>query len=256
MSLTLGWGLAQAFEFTPRQAHPLPHTARSGLDTAGADVKAMQADEWANPAQAWLQKGAQLWARSSATAPSCGQCHGALEVAMKGVAPRSPAWSARLGRVGNLEDQIRHCQSVHQKRVPDEFESEDLLALSASITRASKGLPMSQRFVPEEREALTRGESEFHRRQGLLNLACAHCHQDLAGKRLLMDPLSQGQPNAYPLYRLEWQSLGSLERRLRSCLNGVKSELDPWGSARMRDLALYLRWRAQGLAIEMPAVRK
>ena len=75
-------------------------------------------------------------------------------------------------------------------------------------------------------------------------------------KRLFNDPLSQGQSNAYPLYRLEWQSVGSLERRLRSCMNGVKAELPPWGSPRMRELALYLRWRAQGLPVEMPAVRK
>ena len=68
--------------------------------------------------------------------------------------------------------------------------------------------------------------------------------------------MSQGQPNGYPVYRLEWQTLGSLERRLRSCYAGIRAEPPPWGDLRMRQLALYLTWRGEGLPIEVPAVRK
>ena len=31
-------------------------------------------------------------------------------------------------------------------------------------------------------------------------------------------------PTGYPLYRLEWQALGSLQRRLRNCMTGVRAE--------------------------------
>ncbi len=251
------WAQApQGVEFIPRHPFLSPSQVKSGLHMAGSDVQAMQADEWANPAQASLQQGQALWERKSASGPSCAQCHGQARDSMAGVAARLPAWSPAQGRVTNLEDRIRHCQATHQHRTPDAFESEDLLALTAWVTLASRGMPMSTALVSEEREAILRGEADYHRRQGLLNLACVHCHQDMAGKRLFNDPLSQGQSNAYPLYRLEWQSVGSLERRLRSCMNGVKAELPPWGSPRMRELALYLRWRAQGLPVEMPAVRK
>ena len=41
-----------------------------------------------------------------------------------------------------------------------------------------------------------------------MNLACMHCHDWNAGKRLLAESISQGHPNAYPVYRLEWQSAG------------------------------------------------
>ena len=50
-------------------------------------------------------------------------------------------------------------------------------------------------------------------REGQLNLACTNCHDDNFDKRLAGAPITQGQPTGYPLYRLEWQTLGSLERR-------------------------------------------
>jgi sulfur-oxidizing protein SoxA len=68
--------------------------------------------------------------------------------------------------------------------------------------------------------------------------------------------VSQGQPNGYPAYRLEWQKLGSLHRRLRSCLFGLHAELPPFGSELLNELELYLAWRAKGLPIESPAVRR
>jgi hypothetical protein len=37
--------------------------------------------------------------------------------------------------------------------------------------------------------------------------------------------LPEGHPNGYPIYRLEWQSVGSLQRRLRNCLFGLRAEL-------------------------------
>jgi sulfur-oxidizing protein SoxA len=65
----------------------------------------------------------------------------------------------------------------------------------------------------------------------------------------------QGHPNGYPLYRLEWQSLGSLQRRLRNCLIGMRAEPYAYGAGEYVDLELYLMWRARGMKLETPAVR-
>jgi sulfur-oxidizing protein SoxA len=43
--------------------------------------------------------------------------------------------------------------------------------------------------------------------------------------------LPQGHPNGYPIYRQEWQSVGSLQRRLRNCLFGQRAELYAFGSS-------------------------
>ena len=63
-----------------------------------------------------------------------------------------------------------------------------------------------------------------------MNLSCAQCHDDNWGKKLGPETISQGHSVAYPIYRLEWQTMGSLHRRFRSCLSGVRAEMLPQGS--------------------------
>ena len=108
---------------------------------------------------------------------------------------------------------------------------------------------------PELKPSSALGDELFHRRAGQLNLSCSQCHDDNWGKRLAGSVIPQGHPTGYPVYRLEWQSLGSLQRRLRNCLSGLRAELYPFGSSENVDLELYLMSRAQGLKIEAPAVR-
>jgi sulfur-oxidizing protein SoxA len=247
-------GLAQGSS-APERSLPLTDL-RSGIEFAGRDVKALQADALTNPAQLWLEQGRVLWdAPAGASQRACTACHGPAE-SMKGVAPKFPRVNAATGQLFNLEDQIRHCRSQHQQASAPAFESDELLALSLLVTQASQGLPLRTEIDATLLPHLRAGEALFKRRQGQLNLSCAQCHDNNWGRRLYTDALSQGQPNGYPLYRLEWQKLGSLERRLRSCFAGVRAELPQWGELGQRQLSLYLKWRGEGLLIEVPAVRK
>src|SRR5690606_26303112 len=81
------------------------------------------------------------------------------------------------------------------------------------------------------------------------------CHDDNRGKKLAGITLPQGHPTGYPLYRLEWQTLGSLQRRLRNCMIGVRATPYPYGSPEYIALETYLMWRARGMPRESPAVR-
>jgi L-cysteine S-thiosulfotransferase len=92
-------------------------------------------------------------------------------------------------------------------------------------------------------------------RQGQLNLSCANCHNDNAGKKLAGATIPQGHPTGYPIYRLEWQTLGSLKRRLRNCLVGMRAEAWDWDDPQYVALELYLMDRARGMALDAPAVR-
>src|SRR5438874_756500 len=67
--------------------------------------------------------------------------------------------------------------------------------------------------------------------------------------------IPQAHPTGYPLYRLEWQNLGSLQRRLRNCLVGIRAEPYDYGAPELVDLELYLMWRARGMTMDAPAVR-
>ena len=100
----------------------------------------------------------------------------------------------------------------------------------------------------------------FNTRMGQLGLSCADCHEPraeggLAGDRLGGARIPEGRANAYPIYRLEWQGVGSLLRRIRNCMTGVRSLPFPAGGEEMAALRLYLGWRSNGMPVETPGVR-
>ena len=128
--------------------------------------------------------------------------------------------------------------------------------MTAFVAHQSRGLALDVAIDGPARAHFERGRDFYYRRIGQMNLSCAQCHEQNWGRRLLTETISQGQPNAYPVYRLEWQTAGSLHRRLRSCLSGVRAELLPVGAPEFVDLELFLAWRAQGLKIETPGVRR
>ncbi len=47
-----------------------------------------------------------------------------------------------------------------------------------------------------------------------------------------------------------------MQRRIRACLFGVHAEMPPPGATELTDLELFLAWRAQGLLLESPGVRR
>jgi L-cysteine S-thiosulfotransferase len=229
---------------------------RSGYDFAGNEIRAMQDDDTANPGNLWVLQGETLWAtRVGAADRSCADCHGEARVSMKGVAARYPAFEAALARLLDLEQRINRCRSEHQKAEPLAWESEDLLALTAFVARQSRGLPITVSSSPELRPFLALGKELFEQREGQMNLSCSQCHDNNWGKRLAGNLIPQGHPTGYPLYRLEWQSLGSLQRRLRNCMIGVRAEPFEYGAPQAVALELYLMERARGMPMDPPAVR-
>ena len=131
----------------------------------------------------------------------------------------------------------------------------ELLSLTAYVARQSRGVPIDITIDARTQPFLDAGRATFDRRQGQLNLACAQCHDANWGRRLAGNVIPQAHPTGYPIYRLEWQSLGSLQRRLRNCLVGMRAEPYEYGAPEFVDLELYLMWRARGMTMETPAVR-
>ena len=230
-------------------------TRRSGFDDMGAATQQMQRDDAMNPAMLFVLEGEVLWRRApSASARSCASCHGEPQ-AMKGVAARYPAWDARASRPVNLATRINLCRERHQGQRPWAAEHADLLALEGFLGMQSRGLPISIPTDERLRPHVARGEMLYRERIGQLELSCAQCHDERAGGKLGSALIPQGHPTGYPIYRLEWQGMGSLARRLRGCMTGVRAEPFAAGSLEMTQLELYLASRAMGMKVETPAVR-
>jgi sulfur-oxidizing protein SoxA len=237
-------------------ADPPAPGGRSGYAYMGGNTRAMQDDDAANPGMLWVLEGEALWQRKAGAAgKACADCHGDAAASMRGVAARYPAFDETLQRPINLEQRINRCRTGQQKASELKYESRDLLALTAYVGRQSRGLPIQLAQDARLQPFIEAGREAFERRQGQLNLSCANCHEQNAGKKLGGNPITEAHPNGYPLYRLEWQGLGSLERRLRNCMIGTRQQLAEFGSPDLVDLELFLMWRARGMKLETPAVR-
>lgn len=239
---------AAAAAAPPRPEPPLP-----GTHFLGSDLKALQADDFANPGLLWVARGEALWSEG---AKLCAACHGEAARSMRGAAARYPRFDAGLGRVVNLEGRIDACRTGRQGLPAFAPESPERLALAAFVARPSRGMPLAVSVDGPARPVFERGRDLYRTRIGQLNLACTHCHDERWGKTLLAEPISQGHPTAWPAYRVEWQAFGSLQRRLRACFFGVRAAMPDYGDGDLLALELYLAWRARGLALESPGVRR
>lgn len=235
---------------------PVPER-QSGTAYMSPATQALQTDDTQNPAMLWVANGETLWhqAPQGGNGKSCAACHNDAKTSMRGKAASFPKFSPAAGQVITLSGQINQCRRNAQQAPALQPESADLLALEAYVAIQSRGHPMSPARDAQTLQAAQRGQQLFTTRIGQLNLSCAQCHDNNAGKRLAGALIPQGHANAYPIYRLEWQGVGSLQRRLRNCMSGVRAEVPPYGATDLVDLEAYLAQRAQGMPMETPGVR-
>lgn len=229
---------------------------KSGAEFMGESTRAMQHDDTQNPAMLWVAGGEALWnTKAGKAGKSCASCHGDARQSMRGVAARFPAFDQASGRVLNLGGKIEQCRASRQQAPALKAESDDLLGLEAYVALQSRGMPVAPPSDAGTRAAQQRGKQLYTSRIGQLNLSCAQCHDASWGRKLAGATIPQGHANAYPIYRLEWQGMGSLQRRLRNCMTGVRAALPPPDAQDFVELEAWLALRAQGMQIESPGVR-
>jgi sulfur-oxidizing protein SoxA len=237
-------------------AAPAGDPRRSGYAFMSPETQAMQRDDMENPGMLAVLDGAELWTQpAGTTGRSCADCHGADATAMRGVAARYPAFDAASGAAIDLSGRIAQCRAERQGAAPPAREGRPLLALAAFVAHRSRGMPVAPDDDPRLAPTVEAGRALWHRRLGQLNLSCAQCHDDNAGQRLASAPIPEAHPTGYPIYRLEWQTVGSLQRRIRGCLTGVRAEPFAYGDPAYVALEAFLMDRARGMEIETPGVR-
>jgi L-cysteine S-thiosulfotransferase len=237
----------------PAADRPAPQPGRT---FQSPDTQKLEADDAANAGFLWIERGAALWGKADSGARSCADCHAVAEASMKGVAARYPVVDAKSGQLLNMEGRINQCRTERQGLPALAYDSDALLALTAFVTLQSKGMARNIAINGAAQSFFARGKSFYETRQGQLNLACGQCHDDNIGRKLRGDRISQGQTDGWPAYRLEWQTVGSLHRRLRACSLGVRADILDAGSPEYLALELYLAWRGETLPVAAPGVRR
>jgi len=228
----------------------------SGSTFLSPELRRRQDDPNRNAAWFWVDQGKELFAERPAAGQACLGCHADPAASLRGAATHYPQVDRPSGKLLNLEGRIEQCRVERQQQPAFGYESAELLSLTAYVASLSRGLPMSVRTDGPARPFYEAGQAFFERRQGQLNLSCKQCHDGLVGQKLRGDTISHGAGTGYPAYRLEWNTVGSLHRRLRACSLGVRATQFDYGSPEYLALELYLAGRAEGLPVETPAIRR
>jgi sulfur-oxidizing protein SoxA len=230
---------------------------RSGYTFATAQTRAMQDDDFENPAFLWLERGVDIWHTVEGEAgKSCADCHGDAEDSMKGVSTHYPQYFDEWGKLINIEQRINWCRENQMQAEPFKWETDEMLGITAYVKNQSKGMPVDVAIDGPAAPFFEKGKEFYEQRRGQLDLACTNCHVDNEGNMIRAERLSQGQSNGFPTYRLKWQTLGSLHRRFRGCNKNIRAEPYGYGSDEYVNLELYVSWRGNGLPVESPSVRK
>ena len=230
---------------------------RSGYIYLSEEHRQLQDDTFGNPGMLWIERGHELWDQTHGDSQqACAGCHGDAATSMRGVRTRYPQFDPRTAKLINLEQRINRCRTEQLQAEAYPYESEALLALSAFVSFQSRGMPLSVDIEGPAAPFFETGKAFFMRRRGQLDMACSHCHDEYAGQRLRGEVVSQGQTNGFPVYRLNWQTLGSAHRMFAWCNTAIRAQPLAHGADDYVNLELYLAWRGRGLPVETPGVRR
>lgn len=238
----------------------------SGTVYLSKQMQDLQADASRNPISLWQDRGQTLWQGQ------CKSCHGAMD-SLKRSAGSFPRLSTDGKSLINLEDQIARCQQRKSNNPASaqamepaatlSTDNDEVLSLSVALHQAAVGVPIKMAAPTGNATAeaqwqarLSSGEKLYQTRIGRMNLACMHCHDQKVGAQMRADTISQGHPTGFPIYRMSWQTVGTIDRRLRACYSGVQATVPPSGSPELRDLEFFLKVRANGMPLDGPSIRR
>ncbi|RME18650.1 MAG: sulfur oxidation c-type cytochrome SoxA [Alphaproteobacteria bacterium] len=218
-------------------------------------TRAMEADDFENPAITFVEEGIDAWNTVEGTeGKSCASCHGDISEGMKGVRARMPAVNEN-GELWSLEDYINNCRVNRMGAEPYKWDKGPMKNMTAAISMQSRGMPMNVAVDGPAAPFWERGRDMYYTRYGLLQLSCASCHEKNNNNYIRGDHLSQGQIVGFPTYRLKKGGLVSIHNRLKGCIRDTRAETFPIGSQELRELELYVASRGNGLSVEGVAVR-
>ncbi|MDE2375784.1 sulfur oxidation c-type cytochrome SoxA [Bradyrhizobium sp.] len=175
-----------------------------------------------------------------------------------GIRQNYPHFDAKEGKVVTLELALNRCREANGE-APYSYVKDEMASLTAYMAFTSRGKPFDIRIPDDPRalEAYENGKRYFYTRRGQLNFSCASCHVQSPGERIRAEILAPalGILNAMPIYRSEWNGMGTISRRFVTCNSQTRAvPLEPQ-SDEYRDLEYFLSYVSNGLPIAGPGAR-
>lgn len=217
-------------------------------------IRAKQADDFDNPAYASVEQGERIFATPEGSAnKSCTSCH--QRNSLKLTASSYPKHYSEARRVITLGERVNLCRQKNLQAPAYSDDSEDMLSLVAYLRSQSRGAPSAVSTTGQNAETFKRGSLLYETKIGRLQLSCQQCHNANYGQKFGSDVLSQGHPQAYPVFRVGENRMTSLHERFRMCNALARAEPQSDNSPDYVALELYINWRSKNLPNTSPGVR-
>ena len=228
----------------------------SGWHYRSETTRAMEMDDFENPAMAAVDEGLTAWETVEGTeGESCASCHGSIEESMKGLRAVMPKVNPENGELWSMEDYINDCRVNRMGAEAWNWDKDPMKNMTAAIALQSRGMPVNVAIDGPAQSYWEQGKELYYTRHGLLQLSCANCHEENNGHHIRVDHLSQGQINGFPVYRLKQSALVSMHNRFYGCVRDTRGESYAKGGPEFHALELYVASRGNGLSVEAPSVR-
>jgi len=168
------------------------------------------------------------------------------------------------GAVVTFEMALNQCLQNHHEKPLDYGDMKTMGALSTYARKFSDGSRVNVTVKSDaEKAAFMRGKTLFYARHGQLDMACASCHIQQAGKTIRTEELSPvfGQAAHFPVFRPNKETahldVVTLQKRYEGCQKNVKVA-KPYkpGSKELNDLEYFHTYLSNGLPMSSGVFRK
>lgn len=237
-----------------------PKVAKDDFGNGPYSVNAGMRKQWEEimqfpPYDPALDDGHDEWNKPFANGKHYADC---FDNGGAGIRQTYPRFDTKTGEVVTLEGAINRCRTENGEK-PLPLETGLMASLTAVMAESSRGKPFAIEIPNDPRAvaAYERGKEFFYSRKGQLGFACASCHVTASGERLRGDILAPalGILAAFPIYRSDWGSMGTVPRRFTSCSSQTRAvPLAPDDRA-YRDLEYFLSYMSNGIPITGPGTR-
>ncbi len=229
----------------------------NGVYAIDADARSSwEAIEEFPPYEDELERGKKLFETPFANGKTYASC---FPNGGKGIRQNYPYFDAKSGNVNTLEAEINECR-VNNGEKPLAGAKGDIAQISAYMASTSKGKKLNIK-VPNDPRALAwyeKGKSFFYAKRGQLNLSCADCHVNNVGRHVRTEMLGPalGHPTHFPVYRLQWGYLGTLQFRYAGCNSQVRAKSFKEQGPEYTALEYFETYMSNGIEVNGPSSRK
>ncbi len=175
-----------------------------------------------------------------------------------GIRQTFPYFDTKTGDVVTLDLAVNRCRVANGEK-PLPYQTGMMASITAYMSETSREKPFDIK-IPDDPRAMAAyedGKKYFYTRRGQLNFSCSSCHVGSSGQRLRGDILAPaiGILASFPIYRSDWGSMGTIDRRFISCSSQMRSEPLPAQDVTYRNLEYFLSYMSNGVPIAGPGTR-